>query len=56
MGKLKWGVGGFVCSKEVSDRYELGLWKAVRKLWVIINGRVSFSVSNGGKVKFWKDK
>lgn len=35
------------CSKEVSDRYGIGLWKAIWKLWSIVN-----SMGNGRRVKF----
>ena len=40
----------------MSDRYEVGLWKAIRKLWVIVNSRVSFFVGNDRRIKFWKNK
>ena len=35
--------------------YKVGLWKAIRTLGEFINSRVSFSIGNGGRVKFWKD-
>lgn len=49
-------VEGECCSKEVSDRYGVGFWKIIRKLWVIVNVRVSFAMGSGRRVKFWKDK
>ena len=52
IGKLK---GGW-CFKEVRDRYEIGLWKVISKLWETVNSRVSFFVGNKRRVKFWKDK
>ena len=41
---------------EVSDRYGVRLLKSIRKLWVIVNNRISFFVGNERRVKFWKDK
>ena len=47
--------GGW-CSKEVRGGYGIGLWKVIRKLWDLVFCRVSFSVRNGKRIKFWKDK
>ena len=40
----------------ISGKYEVGLWKAISKLWETVNSRVSFFVGNKRRVKFWKDK
>ncbi|RVX21160.1 hypothetical protein CK203_002293 [Vitis vinifera] len=34
------------CSKEVSERYGVRLWKAIRKLWAMFITKVSFSVAS----------
>ena len=44
------------CSKEVRGGYGVGLWKTIRKLWDVISSKLSFSVGNGKRIKFWKDK
>ena len=36
--------------------YVVGLWKAIRKNWDLVRSKLSFVVSNGQRVKFWKDK
>ena len=43
-------------SREVSERYGMGLWKAIRKEWNYLNGRLAYQVGNGQKVRFWMDK
>ena len=48
---MEWGW----CSKEVKGSYGVGLWKAVRNLWELVSCRISFTVGNGRRVKFWKD-
>ena len=37
-----WGIGKGWCFKEVSDRYEVRLWKAIRKLWAIVSSSLFF--------------
>ena len=49
-------VEGSWCSKEVGESYGVGLWKAIRNLWKIVNCRISFLVGNERRLKFWKDK
>ena len=48
---MEWGW----CSKEVKGSYGVGLWKVVRNLWELVSCRISFTVGNGRRVKFWKD-
>ena len=36
--------------------YGVGVWKAIRKEWDLIIGKVAFAVGNGSRVNFWKDK
>ena len=40
----------------MSERYEVRLWKAIRKLWAMFITKVSFSVGDGRRIKFWKDR
>ncbi|RVW73709.1 hypothetical protein CK203_054991 [Vitis vinifera] len=62
-----WGIGSlgglthstrlFLASGfDVSERYRIGLWKAIRKLWAMFVTKVSFFVGEGKRVKFWKDR
>ena len=43
-------------SHEVSERYGMGLWKAIRKEWNYLNGKLAYQVGNGQRVRFWMDK
>ena len=43
-------------SHEVSERYGMGLWKAIRKEWNYLNGKLAYQVGNGQRVGFWMDK
>ena len=54
---LKYGVeeGGW-CTRDVMGRNGVGLWKAIRKKWGLLDGRVAFHLGNGQRMKFWKDK
>ena len=47
--------GGWRSSK-VRDGYRFGLWKAIRKDWDLLGSKVTFSVGNGRRVRFWLDK
>ena len=42
--------------KKVRGGYGVGLWKTIRKLWDAVSSKLSFSVGNGKRIKFWKDK
>ena len=54
---LKYGVEeGGRCTRDVMGRNGFGLWKAIRKKWGLLDGRVAFHLGNGQRVKFWKDK
>ncbi|RVW14081.1 hypothetical protein CK203_089304 [Vitis vinifera] len=33
-----------------------GLWKAIRKEWNYLSGRLAYQVGNGQRVRFWMDK
>ena len=43
-------------TREVSGRYNVGLWKAIRKEWLCLNGRLAYQVGSGQRVRFWTDK
>ena len=34
----------------------MGLWKAIRKEWNYLSGRLAYQVGNGQRVRFWMDK
>ena len=38
--------GGW-CTREVSGRYGVGLWKAIRKEWLLLNGGLAYHVGSG---------
>ena len=42
--------------KEVRGGYGVGLWKAIRREWYVVSGRLSFVVGNGQRVRFLKDR
>ena len=54
---LKYGEeeGGW-CTRDVMGRNGVGLWKAIRKKWGLLDSRVAYHMGNGQRVKFWKDK
>ena len=35
--------------------YGLGVWKAIRRRWPLVNNKLSFVVGSGLRVKFWRD-
>ena len=43
-------------SREVSERFGVGLWKSIRKEWDFLSSRFTFQVGNGQRVRFWRDK
>ena len=43
-------------SREVRESYGVGFWKEMRKEGALMQNKVVFSVGNGRRVKFWKDK
>ena len=43
-------------SKDVRSSHDVGFWKAIRNLCELESSQISFSVGNGRKIKFWKDK
>ena len=43
-------------SCEVSERFDVGLWKVIRKKWNYLSDRLTFQVDNGQRVRFWMDK
>ncbi|RVW24939.1 hypothetical protein CK203_079533 [Vitis vinifera] len=47
--------GGW-CSKEARGGYGVGLWKTIRKLRDLVSCKLSFSVGNRKRIKFWKGK
>ena len=36
--------------------FGVGLWKAIRRGWDVIGNNLVYSVKNGRRVRFWKDK
>ena len=47
---------GVWCSREVREAYGVGLWKGMRMDSDIVGTRISFSVGNGRRVRFWRDR
>ncbi|KAJ9691054.1 hypothetical protein PVL29_013294 [Vitis rotundifolia] len=43
-------------TRDVNGRNGVGLWKAIRKKWWLLDGRFAYQVGNGQRVRFWKDK
>ncbi|RVX22857.1 hypothetical protein CK203_008380 [Vitis vinifera] len=43
-------------SQDVIGRHNVGLWKAIRKKWWLLDGRLAYHVGNGQRVRFWKAK
>lgn len=52
----KEGEEGWWCYCEVRKRYGVGLWKAITKDWDILSDSITFSVGNGRRARFWKEK
>ena len=54
---LKYGEeeGGW-CTWDVIGRNGVRLWKAIRKKWWLLDGRLAYHVGNGQRVRFWKEK
>ncbi|RVX18713.1 putative ribonuclease H protein [Vitis vinifera] len=44
------------CTRAVSGRHGVGLWKAIRKEWLGMYSNLAYRVGNGRRVRFWKDK
>ena len=44
------------CTKEVRERYGVGVWMAIRGSSEAFKNKTSFEVGSENKVKFWKDK
>ena len=40
----------------MKDSYGVMVWKAIRKEWNLVPGRMSFVVHNRRRVLFWRDK
>ena len=36
--------------------FGVGLWKTIRRVWDVIGNNMVYSVGNGRRVRFWKDK
>ena len=36
--------------------YGIGVWKAIRKKWEVVDKRVVFEEGDGARMLFWKDK
>ena len=43
--------GGW-CTRDVMGRNGVGLWKAIRKKWGLLDGRLAYHVGNGQRVRF----
>ena len=53
---LKYGEEGGWRTRDVIGRNGVGLWKAIKKKWWLLDGRLAYHVGNGQRVRFWKDK
>ena len=53
----KYGIeeGGW-CTRAVSGRYGVKLWKTIRKEWLCMNSSLTYRVGCGRRVSFWKNK
>ena len=38
------------------DAHDMGLWKGIRMDWELVGTQISFSVGNGRRVRFWRDR
>ena len=47
--------GGW-CTREVREGFGVGFWKEIRKEGSLLQNKVVFSMGDGRRVKFWKDK
>ena len=36
--------------------FGVGLWKAIRRYWDLIGNNMVYSMGNGRRVRFWKDR
>ena len=54
-GKYGENRGGW-CSREVREAHGVELWKEIRMDWELVDTRISFSVGNGRRVRFWRDR
>ena len=43
-------------TREVREAHGVGLWKGIRMDWDLVGARISFSVGNGRRVSFWRDR
>ena len=43
-------------TRKVNGRYDVGLWKAIRKEWLLLDGGLAYRVGSGQRVRFWMDK
>ena len=53
----KYGVeeGGW-CTRAVSGRHGVGLWKAIKKEWLGMYSSLAYRMGSGRRVRFWKNK
>ena len=54
-GKYEENRGGW-CSREVREAHGVGLWKGIRMDWELVGARISFSVGNKRRARFWRDR
>ena len=47
--------GGW-CTREVREGFGVGFWKEIRKEGALLQNKVVFSMGDGRRVKFWKEK
>nr|CAN70698.1 hypothetical protein VITISV_029728 [Vitis vinifera] len=43
-------------TRDAMGKNGVGLWKAIRKKWGLLDGRLAYHVGNGQRMRFWKDK
>ncbi|KAL6337970.1 hypothetical protein AAG906_005939 [Vitis piasezkii] len=49
-------LGGAWCTKEMRERFGVGLCKVIRNGWDVFKDKTSLQVGLGNRVKFWNDK
>ena len=46
---------GAWCSFKLLGPYGVGLWKNIRRGWMMFYGHARFELGDGSKIKFWHD-
>ncbi|RVW44252.1 putative ribonuclease H protein [Vitis vinifera] len=56
ISKKFWVEEGGWYTREVREGFGVGLWKEIRKEGSLLSNNIVFSMGNGRRVRFWKDK